>query len=203
MSTVLVQRYTPEEYLERERAAGHKSEYYRGEIFAMAGASLAHNLIVKNLIRRLDEALEARDCVVLPSDMRVKCPTGLYTYPDVSIVCGEREFDDDRRDTLLNPRVLFEVLSPSTEAYDRGRKSEHYRTLPSLQEYVLVAQDRISVTKFRRPDGEPWTWSVQTDPGESLMLGSCGATVKIADIYAGVEFPPATDHIEPTDATPR
>jgi Uma2 family endonuclease len=191
MSTVPEPRYTPADYLARERAADHKSEYYQGQIFAMAGASLAHNLIAKNLIRRLDEALEGRDCLVLPGDMRVKCPTGLYTYPDVVIACGDTQFDDKQRDTLLTPTVIIEILSPSTEAYDRGKKFEHYRTIPSLKEYVLIAQDRVSIAKFLRPnDAGPWTWTVQIERDESLTLGSCCATLRIADIYAGVEFPP-------------
>ncbi|HUQ71770.1 MAG TPA: Uma2 family endonuclease, partial [Planctomycetaceae bacterium] len=170
-----------------------KSEYYRGEIFAMAGASEVHNIIVGNLIRHLGNALEGRPCQVYPSDMRVKCPTGLLTYPDVSIVCGERKFDDEQRDTLLNPRVLFEVLSPSREAYDRGKKFRHYRTLPSLREYVLIAQDQVCVEKFLLPnDGGPWTWTAQTEGENLLTLGSCEARVRIADLYAGVEFPPPT-----------
>jgi Uma2 family endonuclease len=193
MSTVSIPRYTPEEYLARERAAGHKSEYYRGEIFAMAGASEAHNLIVGNLIAAIHGAFRGRECVVYPSDMRVKCPTGLVTYPDSSIVCGEREFDDDHRDTLLNPQILFEVLSPSTEAYDRGKKFQHYRTLPSLREYVLIAQDHPCVEKFLLPnDGGPWTWTAQSERGDILTLGSCEASVRLADLYAGVDFPPPT-----------
>jgi Uma2 family endonuclease len=194
MSTVLVPHYTAEEYLTRERAADHKSEFYRGQIFAMAGASEPHNRISSNLIAAIHGALRGRDCVVYPSDMRVKCPTGLYTYPDLSIVCGPPELEDRRGDTLLNPMVIVEILSPSTEAYDRGKKFEHYRTMASLKEYLLIAQDRVSVAKFLRPnDAGQWTWTVQTEAEESVSLGSCGATIRIADIYAGVEFPPSTE----------
>jgi Uma2 family endonuclease len=115
------------------------------------------------------------------------------TYPDVSVVCGERKFDDEHRDTLLNPQVLFEVLSPSTEAYDRGKKFQHYRTMPSLKEYVLIAQDHLCVERFLLPNGgETWTWTAQSGQEDILTLGSCGATVRIADLYAGVEFPPPT-----------
>lgn len=193
MLTVPVPRYTPEEYLALERAAGYKSQYYRGEIFAMAGASEPHNRILTNLIVAIHGALRGRDCVIYPSDMRVKCPTGLMTYPDVSIVCGQREFDDEHRDTLLNPMVIVEILSPSTEAYDRGKKFRHYRNILSLREYVLIAQDQVCVEKFLLPkDGGPWTWTAQTELENILAFGSCEATVRIADIYAGVEFPPPT-----------
>jgi Uma2 family endonuclease len=193
MSTAPVRKYTPEEYLALERAAQQKSEYFRGEIFAMAGATLAHVLIVKNLSRRLDEAFEKSACLVLPTDMRVKCSTGLYTYPDVAIACGQPQFEDARKDTLLSPTCIIEVLSPSTEAYDRGKKFEHYRSIESLQEYVLIAQDRAAVETFVRPQTPAaWTWVVQNALDESLVLRSCNATIRIADVYAGVDFPPPT-----------
>ena len=193
MSTVPVRHYTPEEYLALERAAEYKSEYYRGEIFAMAGAKLAHNLIAINLIRSLGNALDGGNCRVLSSDMRTKCPTGLYTYPDASIVCGKPDLEDEHVDTLLNPRVVFEILSPSTEAYDRGKKFENYRTIASLREYVLIAQDHASVEKFVRPkDAGPWEWTAQNDLKDMLILSSCNASIRIADIYAGIDFPPPT-----------
>jgi Uma2 family endonuclease len=193
MSTVPVRTYTPEEYLALERAAEYKSEYFRGEIFAMAGAKLAHNLIAINLIQSLGNALREGNCRVLSSDMRTKCPTGLYTYPDASLVCGQPELEDDYIDTLLNPRVIFEILSPSTEAYDRGKKFEHYRSILSLQEYVLIAQDHAAVEKFVRPqDSDAWEWSVLNDLADSLTIGSCGARIRLVDIYAGINFPPPT-----------
>jgi Uma2 family endonuclease len=137
---------TPEQYLEIERPAERKSEYYNGEMFAMAGAKRAHNLLVTNLLAGLHRQLRSRPCEVYPSDMRVRVSaTGLYTYPDIVAVCGEQQFLDDTEDTLLNPGLLVEVLSPSTEAYDRGRKFEQYKTLDSLREYMLVASERIHV----------------------------------------------------------
>ena len=140
---------TPEEYLARERRAETKSEYLRGEVFAMAGASRAHNLIASNAAGELRQQLRDRPCEVYPSDMRVKVsPSGLYTYPDVTVVCGEPQFEDAEVDTLLNPKVLVEVLSPSTADYDRGGKFTHYRRLPSLQEYVLISQDRPLVEHY-------------------------------------------------------
>ena len=128
-------RYTPEQYLELERKAPYKNEFVNGQIYAMPGASRAHNLITGNTHREVSSQLRGRPCETYVSDMRVKVnTTGLYTYPDVVVVCGEIRFDDAQKDTLLNPTVLIEVLSPSTEAYDRGEKFAHYRRLASLQE---------------------------------------------------------------------
>ncbi len=140
---------TPEQYLEIERRAEYKSEYYRGEMFAMVGAKWNHNLIVARLISQFDQQLRSRPCSVTPSDMRVRVSaTGLYTYPDVVEVCGPPQFLDDERDTLLNPTLIAEVPSPSTEAYDRGRKFEHYRSLESLAEYLLVGSQRVSAELY-------------------------------------------------------
>ncbi|MDZ4688829.1 MAG: Uma2 family endonuclease [Planctomycetaceae bacterium] len=159
----------------------------------MAGASEPHNRIATNLIASIHAALAGKDCVVYPSDMRVGCSTGLYTYPDVSVVCGPPQLEDRLGDTLLNPLAIVEILSPSTEAYDRGKKFQHYRSMSSLREYVLIAQDHICVEKFLLPnDGGPWTWTAQIDRENILTLGSCEATVRITDIYAGVEFPSPT-----------
>lgn len=137
---------TPAEYLALERQAEVRSEYFQGEAFAMAGGSQRHNLIVANLLRLLGNQLVSRDCNVYPSDMRVKIEAlGKYTYPDVAVACGENRFEDEHRDVLLNPVVLFEVLSQSTEAYDRGKKFEHDQALDSLREYLLVSQDACRV----------------------------------------------------------
>lgn len=155
MSSLPKARFTPQQYLALERAAETKSEFFNGEIFAMAGASREHNLIATNVVRELSAQLKGRPCETYPGDMRVKVSeTGLYTYPDVVVVCGEPRFEDEHGDTLLNPTLVVEVLSPSTEAYDRGEKSSHYRRLASLAEYVLIAQDRCHVERYaRRPDG--------------------------------------------------
>jgi Uma2 family endonuclease len=156
MSVVLKPRYTPEQYLDIERAADYKSEYFDGEIFAMAGASEEHNTITFNLSGALVPQLRGTGCRGYAGDMRVKVDaSGLYTYPDVVVVCGERHFTDDHLDTLTNPTLIVEVLSPSTEGYDRGQKFANYRRIPSLETYVLVAQDRAHIEKFeRRPDGQ-------------------------------------------------
>jgi len=157
MSAVPQSRYSPQEYLALERVATHKSEYYRGEIFAMAGASILHNLIVGNLIACLHNALSGSGCRVYPRDLRVATPDGLYTYPDVTVMCGEHTFDDHGRDTLTNPQILIEVLSESTEAYDRGKKFELYRSLPSLRNYILVEQTSALVYCYHRQN-DPDHW---------------------------------------------
>jgi Uma2 family endonuclease len=189
MSTQAKTFVTPEQYLEIERAAEFKSEYYNGEMFAMAGALEAHNLIVSNVIGELRGQLRKRPCVTLPSDMRVHvAATGLYTYPDVSVVCGEREYLDRHPDTLVNPTLIVEVLSQSTEAYDRGRKFKHYRSIESLREYLLISSDQISVDLFtRQPDGN-WILSSASRPEDSIELHSIDCRLNLADLYEKVEF---------------
>jgi Uma2 family endonuclease len=189
MSTQPKTFLTPEQYLEIERAAERKSEYYDGEMFAMAGAKEAHNLVVSNLVARLHQQLRSRPCRVYPSDMRVRVrATGLYTYPDVTAVCGEPRFLDDQRDTLLNPTLLVEVLSPSTEAYDRGRKFEQYKSIESLREYLLVASDRMHADLCTRQADGRWLLTSAGGMDESLTLESVGAQLTIADLYEKVEL---------------
>ncbi len=183
--------YTPEEYLARERAAAYRSEYLAGEIFAMSGASEVHNTITANLVRVLGNQFVGRPCRVYVSDMRVRvAPSGLYTYPDVVAVCGPREFADDAHDTLLNPAVIFEVLSPSTEAYDRGKKFAHYQRLASLTDYVLVAQDRVWVDHYAR-QGAGWFLTAAGDLAATMRLASLDAALALAAVYANVELPAA------------
>lgn len=193
MSAVPLPFVSQAEYLERERSAPTKSEYYRGEIFLMAGGSPEHNLIAGNLVTALNNALADRPCMVFPSDQRYACPTGLITYPDVSVICGEREYFDDRQDTLLNPLVIVEVLSTSTEGYDRGKKFEHYRTIASLQEYILVAQDSATLEKFTR-DRATGNWILSEQHGLDAVLTIDALTCPLAlkDVYRKVEFHPAT-----------
>lgn len=182
-------RYTPEQYLELERKAPYKSEYVNGRIFAMSGASRSHNLIGGNGYREISSQLRGRPCEAYISDMRVKVsPTGLYTYPDIAVACGEILLEDAHNDTLLTPTVLIEVLSPSTEAYDRGKKFAHYRLLESLQEYVLIAQDKIRVEHFRRQDVQ-WVLTEISDSAGIVDLASIECHVALRDIYDKVEFP--------------
>ncbi len=191
MSTQPSTFLTPEQYLEIERQAEFKSEYYRGQMFAMAGAKEPHNLLAGNVFGELRERFRKRPCKVYQSDMRVRVSaTGLYTYPDVSAVCGEARFADDELDTLLNPNVIAEVLSPSTEAYDRGRKFEHYRSIDSLAEYLLVSSDRVQVELFaRQPDGH-WLLTAASGPDGVIELRSIDCRLALRDLYEKVEIPP-------------
>lgn len=190
MSALPKQKLTAAEYLAIERAAEFKSEFFDGEMFAMAGASPAHNTVKENLIGELHGRLKGGPCRTFSSDQRVKIDrTGLYTYPDLVIVCGEPEFDPLDQDTLLNPQVVFEVLSKSTESYDRGAKFRHYQQLPSVQEVVLVAQDRIQIDRFvRQPDGD-WRLTVFADLQSEFSLITVPVKFPVADVYAGVELP--------------
>jgi Uma2 family endonuclease len=190
MSAASTRLLSPQEYLARERAADIRSEYYRGETFAMAGASWEHTLIKDNLARETGNQLAGGPCRVLTSDLRVKVSaTGLYTYPDMVVVCDEPQFEDKVLDTLLNPRVIVEVLSDSTEKYDRGVKFAHYRQLPSVQEYVLVAQDRPLVERYVRQADDTWVLTAFSEMPRTLAFGTVPAQVALADIYRGVTFP--------------
>lgn len=182
-------RLNPEEYLATERKAETKSEYFAGEVFLTAGASERHNLIVANLVGEFRAQFKKRPCKVYPSDMRVKIQTtGLYTYPDVAVVFAEPEFEDERKDTLLNPILIVEVLSDSTEAYDRGKKFEHYRTLKSLSDYLLVAQDNPRVEYYVRQPDRKWLFSAYDDLQGTIDLASVDCTLRLAEVYDNVEF---------------
>lgn len=182
-------RLTPAEYLARERLAETRSEYLDGETFAMAGASARHIRICAALTASLWNQLIDRPCDVLPIDMRVKISaTGLYTYPDIAVVCGSPEFEDAEVDTLINPTVLIEVLSPSTADYDLGAKFGHYRTLPSLREVLYLAQDRVQVLHYVRQNDGTWILSETRDPAASVHLPSIEVELKLAQIYVKVEL---------------
>ena len=197
-SAATKKRFTPQEYLALERMSETRNEYYNGEIFAMSGASREHNLISVNLLRDIGNQLEDRPCEAYPSDMRVSIEaTGLYTYPDVSVVCGEPRFQDRRVDILLNPTVIVEVLSPTTEAYDRGDKFRHYRRIGSLREYVLISQNRMMVERYTR-QGNDWVYSDMTDPDQILKLESIGCQIPLNRIYARITFPETGAAEEPT-----
>lgn len=190
MSSVLKPLLTPQEYLTRERKAEFRSEYYRGEMFAMAGASYHHNRIQQNVARHTENQLDGGPCEVLAADMRVKVnASGLYTYPDIIVLCDKPQFEDGVLDTLLNPRVLMEVLSESTEKYDRGEKFKHYRQLPSLQEYVLIAQEEALVERHVRQPDDTWLPTEFRGLPTTLEFASILVRIALTDIYRGVEFP--------------
>ena len=189
MSTKKKHRFSAGEYLDLERAADEKSEFLNGEIFLMSGASRRHNLVSGNIFRLLSTQLLGRPCETFVSDMRVQVSkAGLYTYPDVVVVCGEPVFEDEVLDTLLNPTLIVEVISPSTEAYDRGRKFEFYRKLPSLREYLVVSQDAPHIDRFVVDDLGRWTLTDASGLEDSLELTSVGCSLRLADVFDRIEF---------------
>jgi len=190
MSSQRTTLLTPEEYLEIERRAERKSEYFEGEMFAMAGASFAHVVIVGNLTHELKLRLKAGPCGVYSSDLRLRvAPNGLYTYPGVMVICDGPEFADDRRDTVVNPILIVEVLSESTQAYDRGEKFEQYRTLPSLREYLLVAQDAPRIEQWIRQPDDNWLRAEASGREASIQLASVDCVLPLAEVYDKVEWP--------------
>jgi Uma2 family endonuclease len=189
MSTASSRRITPQEYLAIERAALTRSEYCAGEMSAMSGASWHHNLVKDNLARAVGNRLEGGPCLLTTSDLRVKVDaTGFYTYPDIVVVCEEPRFEDNVHDTLLNPRVVIEVLSDSTEKYDRGKKFAHYQRVASLQEYVLVSQDEPVVERYLRQPAGGWLLTTVRGLDADFEFASITATVSMREIYRGVSF---------------
>ncbi len=188
MSTAEKRSISPQEYLTIERASEIRHEYYNGEMFAMSGATRAHNLIAGNIFVVFREQFAGRDCEAYMADMRVKVDRkGLYTYPDLVTACNP-EFEDDEFDTLTNPRVIVEVLSKSTEDYDRGTKFEMYRRLPSLQDYVLVSQDKMHVEQFQRQPDDRWILEEFDSPERTLAFETSNCILQVADIYTKVSF---------------
>lgn len=189
MSSIAVQTYlTPDEYIASERKATLKSEYLSGEIVAMSGASNEHNLITMNTATGLYNQVTERGCRVYASDMRVGIGEGIsYFYPDVAVVCDEPRFEDDAFDTLINPLVIVEVLSPSTEAYDRGEKSVRYRQLESLQEYILISQGQVQVEHYLR-QGKQWILTEFRALEDVLPLASIEAELSLNQIYRFVDL---------------
>lgn len=187
---------TPEEYLAREEKAEYKSEYFQGQVFALAGGSLNHNLIVGNIHTELKSALKTKPCRVLMSDMRLLVQrNGLYTYPDVMVVCGKVEFVEGRNDTITNPIVIVEVLSPSTYNYDRVKKFALYKQLDSLREYMLVDSEQVHVTLLRRLESGIWTIEMYDTPDVMVRLESLGCEIPITAMYEQVEWDSTKDTI--------
>ncbi|MCX7851962.1 MAG: Uma2 family endonuclease [Caldilineales bacterium] len=181
-------RLSEEDYFRHEESADYRSEYRDGEIVAMAGATVNHNQIVGNLYTALRTRME-RSCRVFATDLRLFVKRhGFYTYPDVMVICGRLQFAPGRMDTVTNPVLIVEVLSPSTEAYDRGRKFEFYRSLESLQEYVLVDQDRFLVEHYRRREDGTWLLTTCERPDDILHLPALGVDLPLAVIYERVEW---------------
>jgi Uma2 family endonuclease len=186
-----VTRLTEEQYLALDRAAEYPSEFLDGEMFAMAGASARHFFLQANVQGELFAALRGSDCRVGGSELRVRVSGRMYTYPDVLVVCGEPALADEHQDVLLNPAVIFEVLSPSTEKYDRGPKLQHYRSIESLREYILVNQNQVLVEQYTRQPDNIWTLCDYQSLDGELKLESIGVSIPLLRIYDRVELPAA------------
>lgn len=184
------QPFTEEEYWQMEADSHVKHEYFRGYLYAMAGASRSHNVIASNALTSIGSQLRGKPCRAVRSDQRIKVEeTGLQTYPDVVVYCEGARFDPRQQDTLLEPVALVEVLSPSTAEYDRTDKFDHYKQIPTLRDYILVAQDRVRVDHFHRDTQNNWQLLTLHEPDETIQLTSIDCTISVAEIYDGVELP--------------
>lgn len=190
-------KITPAQYIEFEKTATVRHEYLDGEIFAMVGASLNHNRINANTVSELRNKLKNSSCEAFASDMRVKIQEiEKYTYPDIVATCGDIDLESGEPDTLLNPIVIIEILSDSTESYDRGLKFEHYQHIQSLREYILISQDRCRIEKFKKAEDATWIYSSYTEKTQAVPIESINCDISLSEIYHRVEFDPVT-HPQP------
>ena len=180
---------SPEAYLEMEEQAETKSEYFHGEIFAMTGASVRHNLIASNLIADLNNKLREKDCYVFPGDIKLQVDSANhYTYPDVSVVCGDIEYAENREDVIANPMAIFEILSKSTSDYDLGSKFKAYRNIPSLRDYIVIDQYSVFATHFHKNEAGQWTLKDFESLEDALPIRSLGLEMALKEIYRRIEF---------------
>jgi Uma2 family endonuclease len=191
MAVAALKYITEEEYLELEDAAEFKHEYYNGQIYDVAGGQAEHALITANLVRELGNRAGEGSCSVFSSDLRIRVQsTGLYTYPDISVVCGELQLTDHNPPAAENPTLLVEVISQSTQAYDRGEKWRHYQSIDSLKEYILIWQDRPRVEQFFRDSGEVWNYVLLEGLEVFITVQTVDGRIALRDIYRNVKFPP-------------
>ena len=188
MSAVPKPIYNADQYLALEEDAEYRSQFYFGEIFALAGAGRRHNVAAGNVYALIHAQLRGRSCEIYQNDMRVRVHPEFYTYPDIVIVCGEPQIEKKNGENLLNPTVLIEVLSPSTEKFDRGDKFRFYRLMPSLREYVLVSQDRVNVEHYFRQEDNSWLYTALNGEVDVLELPSVSCSVSLKDIYEKVDL---------------
>ncbi|MEZ4527439.1 MAG: Uma2 family endonuclease [Desulfobacterales bacterium] len=182
-------QYTREEYLMMEESADDKSEFYQGEIFAMSGGSRNHSVICTNLIRRIGESLDDKDCILFDGNMKVDIPKAdAFVYPDISMVCGDIEFFEDRTDIIRNPVLIIEVLSPATQSFDRGEKFSYYRTLASVREYVLISQHQPLIEVFYKHNENQWLYTVAKGTDDSIMLRTVPCRIFLKDIYLKTDW---------------
>jgi Uma2 family endonuclease len=189
MASSPVTKVSAEEYLALDRAAEFRSEFLDGEIIAMSGGSARHSKLQVNLTLEIETALRGTPCQTFSADLRVRVSPRMYTYPDLTVVCGKPVLADERQDILLNPTVIVEVLSPSTEHYDRGVKFQCYRGIESLRDYILVAQDQIRIEQYTRGEANTWTLRDYHDIRETLLIESVRVSLPLASIYERIEFP--------------
>ncbi len=184
--------YTPEEYLAFERAAEMRHEYLDGQIYAMAGGSPQHNQICFNTAVAIGPQIRGTECIGYTSDQKIRSdPMDLFSYPDLTVVCGAPVFHDQHNDVILNPKVIFEISSPTTEGYDRSLKFTRYQSLKSLSDYILIAQNRACVEHFARQKGNrQWLFTIETEMTAEILIASISCKLKLADIYDRVSFPP-------------
>jgi Uma2 family endonuclease len=189
MGAPAIKYTTPQEYLKLERASDTKHEYFEGEIVAMAGATLAHNYIVANIIREIGSFLKGKSCKITPSDLRISIPSAnSYTYPDATIICGKPEMEDDKFDTAKNPAVIFEVMSGSSSQYDSGNKFLYYQRIPSLQEYILIDSRKKFVVVYRRQTIDMWKIETLEDPKSVIYIRTIDYNLPFDDLYFEVEL---------------
>lgn len=190
MGTLPEKLYTLEEYLELDKHSDERYEYFDGEVLSLNGGSINHERIIKNLLRRLEEKLEGKDCEAFPSNLRLKVPAAFpYRYPDVSVICGELQSEElAGQQLVLNPSVIIEVLSPTTEAYDLGKKFTAYQSIESFREYLLIAQDRPHVIQYVRQAGGKWLRSEHQGLDAVLELESLNLALPLSEIYQRVSF---------------
>lgn len=202
---LLEHKYTPEEYLALERVSDTKHEYLDGEIYAMAGASPKHNQICFNTIVTVGIQIRGTSCIGYTSDQKIRTDLmDLFSYPDLTIVCGEPVFHDEHQDVILNPTVIIEVLSPRMENCDRNIKLERYQNIRSLSDYILISQNRACVEHYVRQKGKrQWLFTIETNPAAEIKIASIKCNLKLADIYDRVKFPSATGLLAAIEGEPK
>ncbi|WP_396211308.1 Uma2 family endonuclease [Flavobacterium sp.] len=184
-----IKYFTEKEYLDSERLALDKHEFYKGEIFAMSGASIPHNIIAMNCYIDLGTKLKGKNCMPFGSDLRIHIPKNtLYTYPDISIICGEIEKTDDKFDTVTNPSVIIEILSESTKNYDKGGKFTLYRDIESLKEYILIDSEAVMVEKFIKNLDNSWQLTEYKKMEEHFTIETVAIQIELTTVYQGVQF---------------
>ena len=187
MQAAAIKQVSPQDYLSFERGAKEKHEYFEGQVIAMAGASLAHNRIVSNLVTKIGSFLDDKSGEILPSDIRISVPAfESYMYPDATIVCGKPEMEDEQFDTLKNPTVIFEVLSPSTEDYDRGKKFFFYRQIPSLKEFIVIDSTKYFIEISRKQEEGSWKFEEVTDLNSEMYIATVDCRLSLQEIYKSV-----------------